>query len=356
MNTISDKQKQEPTLMDLMGLVQVGTIPLTHFHILKRKRIPNTEEIGIITDEGWQALKQELWVNFPWDAESELTLTRRRGAPSAKSKNYIHFKSGVTLCRDFDDWILLAYDHDCLPRHVEDFKQRVKRLCKKSSKHEIGFIQSAGTDLYLRYYQYKPYENDIIIYLDDAIIRLRDQMIENINTENGNGLYLLHGKPGTGKTSFIKSILSKTERKAIFLSPAMTDKLSSPEMVGLLMNHPNSILVIEDAETTLMKRAADNSSAVSNLLNMSDGFPADFLNLCIICTFNTELDNIDSALLRKGRLKGMMEFKPLNEEQARKIAAVIGISLDIVQPVTIADLCNSKGSVAAYESRTVGFN
>jgi len=135
----------------------------------------------------------------------------------------------------------------------------------------------------------------------------------------------------------------------------MTEKLTSPDMIGLLTGYPDSILVIEDAETTLMKRAGDNSSAVSNLLNMSDGFPADFLNLCIICTFNTELENIDPALLRKGRLRGIQEFKLLQPEQVRELSSHINTEIVANKPMSLAEVCNWNCVTNQYFKKEIGF-
>jgi ATP-dependent 26S proteasome regulatory subunit len=165
-------------------------------------------------------------------------------------------------------------------------------------------------------------------------------MVEQLRKEHHSGLYLLHGKPGTGKTSFIKSVITRVEKPVIFLSPAMTDNLTSPALIGVLMDNPGSIIVIEDAETVLMKRQGDNSNAVANLLNLTDGFPADFLNLNIICTFNSSLDDIDPALLRKGRLKGIHKFRMLQPEQVKKLAKHLGVKADATKPMSLADVCN----------------
>ena len=44
--------------------------------------------------------------------------------------------------------------------------------------------------------------------------------------------------------------------------------------------NPNSVLIIEDAENVIMDRKLNNSGSVSrNLLNISDGLLADFLNV-----------------------------------------------------------------------------
>ena len=121
------------------------------------------------------------------------------------------------------------------------------------------------------------------------------------------------------------------------------------------MEYPDSILVIEDAETVIMERKADNSSAVSNLLNLTDGFLADFLNLKIICTFNTELNNIDEALLRDGRLKGMHEFTKINPERAKQIAAQLDRDIQPDKPMTLAEICASESQSVEYKAKEIGF-
>ena len=174
--------------------------------------------------------------------------------------------------------------------------------------------------------------------------------------QHGNsGLYLLHGEPGTGKTSFLKTILREVDKKAIFITPALTDELTSPNLIGLLMDHTNSLIVIEDAETVLIKRQADNSNAVSNLLNLTDGFPADFLELNIICTFNTDIGNIDPALIRKGRLKGMMEFKKLSADSARKMAEEFDLTTMITGPMTVAEVWNGGNETVSPGRNGIGF-
>ena len=183
----------------------------------------------------------------------------------------------------------------------------------------------------------------------------RDAMLSNLKQDDKSGLYLLHGKPGTGKTSFIKSILSRVDKEVIYISPSQTDNLTSPQLIGLLMDHPNSILIIEDAETVLMKRQGDNSNAVSNLLNLTDGFPADFMNLNIICTFNTRINDIDPALLRKGRLRGIHQFKELSIQRARELADFLNVDLEINNPLSIAEICNADVTLDTMTEAEVGF-
>lgn len=120
------------------------------------------------------------------------------------------------------------------------------------------------------------------------------------------------------------------------------------------MREPNSVLILEDADTALIKRSGDNSSAVSTLLNLTDGFMADFLSPIVICTFNTPLSDIDSALLRTGRLRGICEFKPLRVEAANALSELVGFERSFTNPTLIADVLNQNNQ-ANYNREAIGF-
>lgn len=161
-----------------------------------------------------------------------------------------------------------------------------------------------------------------------------NQKIQALLNSQKRGLMLFHGVPGTGKTTYLKYLLQTQERKVIFIPTYLVSGLSSPEFVQLLMTHTDSILIIEEGEKVLSNRidAGSDANAVSTLLNITDGILGDILNLTIICTFNTHLNNIDPALLRKGRLLYKYEFKKLSAQKAAMITGEIE-----KEPLTLAD-------------------
>jgi len=84
----------------------------------------------------------------------------------------------------------------------------------------------------------------------------------------------------------------------------------------------------------------DNSSddsVVSTILQLSDGLFSDFLNIKIVCTFNTNIDRIDKALLRKGRMIAKYKFAPLAAEKTAALAQKLGYE-DISGSLTLADI------------------
>ena len=114
----------------------------------------------------------------------------------------------------------------------------------------------------------------------------------------------------------------------------------NPDFIELLIDNPNTVVIIEDAENIIMDRKINNGSAVSNLLNISDGLLADFLNVQLICTFNNSLTLIDSALMRKGRLIAKYEFGKLGIAKAQQLSNHFGFDTAIDRPMTIAEIAN----------------
>src|SRR6478736_3231182 len=142
-------------------------------------------------------------------------------------------------------------------------------------------------------------------------------IIEDSMEQEKSGLILLHGTPGTGKTSYIKNLISKFRKNNfIFVQNEFIKDLLNPDFISFLLKNRNSILIIEDAEKVITSRESLNeSSVVSTILQLTDGLFSDFLNIKIICTFNTNIDKVDKALLRKGRMIANYEFKPLTVEK-----------------------------------------
>jgi ATP-dependent 26S proteasome regulatory subunit len=98
--------------------------------------------------------------------------------------------------------------------------------------------------------------------------------------------------------------------------------------------------VIEDAENIIMDRKTTGNSSVSNLLNLSDGLLADCMNVQVVCTFNSDLSQVDSALMRKGRLIAKYEFGKLSVSKAQSLSGKQGFNTLIHQPMTIAEIMN----------------
>jgi hypothetical protein len=205
-------------------------------------------------------------------------------------------------------------------------------------------------------------EADINLGLNygEDFLRVNDKIVESLNTKT-SGLYLFYGEPGTGKSSYIKYLLSGVlERRVVYVPINLINSLMSPDMLPLLMNNKNIILVIEDAEKALLSREEnhENSSVVSAILNLTDSFISSALNISIVATFNTAKENIDKALLRKGRLKYCHEFKKLSVYDAQVLTNSLNFQYKVSEPMTLAEVYNiyeSSGYSAPKEKIISGF-
>jgi len=241
---------------------------------------------------------------------------------------------------------------DSLISEIKKFKQK-----KDKNKPIISLLLNTleGIDT-KRMEILKPKLNLEDNYNDD-LKDIHQTIIKRLSKKNDKGLVLLHGKPGTGKTSYIRFLVSFLKKNIIFLPPNMAGEITNPNLISILIDNPNSVFVIEDAENIIVDREKDGNSPVSALLNISDGLLADCLNIQIICSFNTDISKIDNALMRKGRLIAKYEFKELEIAKAQKLSQKLGFKTTLHSPMTLTSIYNQdeKDFIQASKTNPIGF-
>ena len=196
-----------------------------------------------------------------------------------------------------------------------------------------------------------------------------DKKIKSRLADKPNGLFMFHGLSGTGKTTYIKYLASQVKRDFIYIPTSMIEFFTSdPNCLHTLIQKPNSVIILEDAEKAILKRLGDgmDSSAVSSLLNLSDGILSDILKTSVIVTYNCPKQDVDDALKRKGRLQMDYEFSALSIGNSKKLAKKLKYSKTlieekIVSPLTLNEIYNLEKDVEFYnetkkqESTRIGF-
>jgi hypothetical protein len=250
--------------------------------------------------------------------------------------------------------------------HLEDFERFIAK--EEGSKVHL-FIKNQYGD-----YAFEPISVNVPDNIDLAMnygskFSEIDKTVQERLTNNKSGLFMFHGLPGTGKTTYIKYLASKVDRDFIYIPTTMVETFTSdPNCLSVLIQKPNSVIILEDAEKAIMKRHGDgmDSSAVSSLLNLSDGIMSDILKTSVILTYNCPKNEIDSALRRKGRLQVDYEFCALNVTDAKKLAKNLKYSKKTIDSITkamsVADIYNLEKDVDLNEEkikddteRVVGF-
>lgn len=128
---------------------------------------------------------------------------------------------------------------------------------------------------------------------------------------------LLHGLPGTGKTSLVKAVASELNMSISSLT--FNDKLDDSGM-RILMKRlvKNTILLIEDMDCLFKDRKKNdefkNKLTLSGILNSLDGLSAAD-HMVVFITTNYKDNLYDEALIRPGRIDHFIEFEYIKKEQ-----------------------------------------
>lgn len=243
-------------------------------------------------------------------------------------------RTNVTLISNTDD---------------SEYQKLISQLMKlsKPQEHKANEIQLVvrGTHGYdTMDFDLPKQDLDLETNYGKDFVDIHDKIITQLEKPKGKGLVLLHGKPGTGKTFYLKYLASLIkEKNVLFIPPYLADMITSPDMMPFLVELKDSILFIEDAERVITDREDLSSVGVSNILNLTDGILSDILNIQIVATFNMDIGKIDEALLRKGRLIAEHEFKELSVEESNKLIKKLGIKGEKTDvPMTLTQIYNLK--------------
>jgi hypothetical protein len=302
-----------------------------------------------ITDEIWGTYDKQYDYDYPSigyenedeeDEEEDDTITNKN-----KSITLIFKNLGVIIkTSDYDkveNSTRVFYNHND-PRNMKLVQEVDNFNVPEPPKNKIFFILKGMGGLYLKPIDLDDAndENFELSYNDDLVSH-DDMVVSRLMDDNDNGVVLLHGKPGCGKTYYIRHLAKRLDKKLIFVPQIIASEISSPGFLSFLFsNCKNSILIIEDAEKIIESREHNKFSTISDILNITDGLFTNFLKIKMLCTFNCDVDDIDSALLRKGRLIFKYEFTELKKEKAQKLSDKLGFNTKIEEDMTLTDVYN----------------
>ena len=229
-------------------------------------------------------------------------------------------------------------DAEALEEFEEICKKHYKTPDKKLNNIRLLRVTQQGYDL-------SDFEIDTVEdfnleeqYNDDFIPE--DEKITAFVKKEKSGIIILHGEKGTGKSTYINHLINTNpEKMFVYFPSALVPLLGEPSFTDFFPRLKDSILILEDCEDALRSReAVGGNRAVNQLLNLSDGLLKS-LGIKFICTFNAPPEEIDEALLRKGRLFSKYEFKKLDAEKSSALLSKLyEKEITVTEPMSLADI------------------
>ena len=307
--------------------------------------MPSTLNIfyDLKSEKFWDIIS-DLYPTALENKESTYTIEQSINEKNELIESYDHFlKLNDNLFCIFTDLVYVDDDNKeikainglkFLFKKSKEMNEEIKTIATKmgdakmddDNKNKYYVIISSPYGYRLQVAKAKDVNVDIELNYGKTFKVKNEKIIKNL-TDGESGILLLHGDPGTGKSTYIRHLIKEIcDKKTIIYVPSyMMGSIASPEFIAFMRSNKESILILEDAESVLSKRGNNRTDdqAVSNILNMTDGILNDMLKLQIIATFNTSKKDIDPAIMRSGRLIDVHMFDKLNKEEAEKLSKKI---------------------------------
>ena len=205
-------------------------------------------------------------------------------------------------------------------------------------------------------------KNDIVVSIDNFINR--DMKFYDDNCIPYQKGFLLYGKPGCGKTSFIKAMASKFNLPICFLD---INNVRTSDLSYLFQSLPEKIriVVLEDVDscTTPVGGSSNTGSnnrstsdiTISELLNILDGMFSKRGTIIFLTT--NHIERLDEALIRPGRVDKKVEFKNITEDDMTAMFSRFypehkQYASEIAKQIGSENICHAEFQAFCIENKT----
>ena len=258
---------------------------------------------------------------------------------------------GISAVLFEDGYIMYGNDLHFYSNVPEVPDEILKCLVENNQVNKFGYVVKTPSGFTTTVMAIKEIDINLEQQYNDS---LPHNNVLNFIKSSCGGISIFHGIPGTGKTTYIRYLISSNpDIKFYFLDSSIFAYIMDPSFISFLLEHKNSVFILEDCEDILISRDNSRNSLISGLLNIADGIIGDSLNIKFICTFNSDLNSIDKALLRKGRLKVKYEFGKLDKNKSQNLINNLGKIYKVTEPMVLCDIYNLEENTGYSEKKQI---
>jgi SpoVK/Ycf46/Vps4 family AAA+-type ATPase len=186
---------------------------------------------------------------------------------------------------------------------------------------------------------------------------LEDKTLEQYYDEymkSKASILILIGPPGTGKTTFLRGLISHTKSNAI-VSYDVRVLEDDDFFANFIGKDDSQLLILEDADTFLRPRK-DGNHLIMKFLNVGDGLVSSNKKKIVFTTNLPSVKEIDPALIRPGRCFDILNFENLTASQANNVSELLGLEKEpFVNDVSLAEVFNRQPFSSQPKPKSVGF-
>ena len=180
---------------------------------------------------------------------------------------------------------------------------------------------------------------------------LPDNKIKDLLYSDKRENIVLYGNSGTGKTHYIKSLITKYQDLDFYLLNVTTlYYLLDPGFINFLINNRNAVYIIEDCETEIID---SKNSILKNFVNLFKGIVESNYKSKFIFIFNSLRIPVNPEF--NSIIDLSYKFDTLDVDRCNLVLKSLGKTSEVSKSTLLGDLFKLEDNTTEIETNRVGF-